>query len=91
MKYFAPERWLRFQDPRDKQVFYSASEEWEQALKAYRRKLRQVLRESPSRLKYHLAVVSLLAADLVIHPGGMFRSVFGWQCGRVYQRGATKV
>src|SRR5260370_40233548 len=51
MKYFPPERWLRFQDPRDKQVFYSASEEWEQARKAYRRKLRQILRESPNRLK----------------------------------------
>jgi hypothetical protein len=47
MKYFTPERWLRFQEPRDKQVFYAASEEWEQALKAYRRKLRQLLRASP--------------------------------------------
>src|SRR5437660_6357824 len=51
MKYFTPERWIRFQDPRDKQVFYSAFGEWEHALKSYRRKLRRILRESPNRLK----------------------------------------
>jgi hypothetical protein len=51
MKYFTPERWLRFQDPRDKQVFFSAHEEWQEALRTYRRKLRQILRRSPNRLK----------------------------------------
>jgi hypothetical protein len=51
MRFFTPERWMRFQHTSEQEAFYSAQADWEQARAAYQQELNQVLPKVPSRLK----------------------------------------
>jgi hypothetical protein len=51
MKYFTPDRWLRFQNVDDERALCAAHADWEQALAAYRAELGRALPLLPAELR----------------------------------------
>jgi hypothetical protein len=51
MHYFTPERWVSLQNVADERAFYTAQEEWQRAVAAYREALSRVLPGVPHPLR----------------------------------------
>jgi hypothetical protein len=65
MKYFTPQRFIRFQHVDEEQAFYAAHAEWEQAIEHYRRELAEIRSRLPAALARFAESVSLHDAQLI--------------------------
>jgi hypothetical protein len=65
MKYFTPERYVRLGDLHEESAFRTATEDWEQALTAYRTRLREIQDTLPASLRQLLQSFSLHDADVL--------------------------